>query len=317
MDRSRAFQAFTGPVPSFRTPFDRSGEIDYDACGRLVERLLEAEPPSILLTAGDSHYLCLSDEEILDLTGFVARAVGGRTVLVGADRYHATPRAPRFAEELISRGADLVMTMPPNWGQPNTPKLLAEHYAAVAKVAPVMIVTNILGVMPIDAGLETVERALDASDRIVAIKDDCCRDYARRLAGICEGRVALISGGQKSNHLDMHPYGGTGYLSTFMTFRPEVARRYWSAIESGDVRAAGRIVREIDMPFFRMLNELEGGFDAGLHGVMELFGITGRWRRPPYHSLSDEQMDSLAAWFEQRGLLEGATSRSPGRCARR
>jgi hypothetical protein len=35
------------------------------------------------------------------------------------------------------------------------------------------------------------------------------------------------------------------------------------------------------------------------HGAQEIFGIAGRWRRGPYHSLSDAEMEQL------RGFLDG------------
>jgi hypothetical protein len=37
-----------------------------------------------------------------------------------------------------------------------------------------------------------------------------------------------------------------------------------------------------------------GGFDAAMHGAMELLGLCGRWRRKPYYSLSDAEMDRLS-----------------------
>jgi hypothetical protein len=63
------------------------------------------------------------------------------------------------------------------------------------------------------------------------------------------------------------------------------------------------VVRKYDVPYFDFTSALPGGFDAGLHGAMELFGIAGRWRRPPYHSLTDEEMARLAGFFRDLSLL--------------
>jgi hypothetical protein len=41
------------------------------------------------------------------------------------------------------------------------------------------------------------------------------------------------------------------------------------------------------------------------HGSRELFGITGRWRRPPYHTLTDAEMDRLRAWFQALPEVDG------------
>jgi dihydrodipicolinate synthase/N-acetylneuraminate lyase len=123
------------------------------------------------------------------------------------------------------------------------------------------------------------------------------------MALLVRDRWAILSGGQKQNHLDVHPYGCDGYLSTFVTFKPEIARRYWSAIQRGDVVAAAAVIRDFDMPFFKLVMAAKGGFDAGIHGVLELAGICPRWRRPPYYSLSDAELEQLGADMKKAGIL--------------
>ena len=44
-------------------------------------------------------------------------------------------------------------------------------------------------------------------------------------------------------------------------------------------------------------------YDAGIHGILELYGLARRWRRPPYYSLDDAEMASLAEFLEGKGLL--------------
>ena len=73
-----------------------------------------------------------------------------------------------------------------------------------------------------------------------------------------------------------------------------VAWRYWKAIQTNDLEAARAVIRDYDMPLFDYLISLEGSFDAGIHGILELFGLTRRYRRPPYHTLTDQQMEQLA-----------------------
>jgi 4-hydroxy-tetrahydrodipicolinate synthase len=112
-------------------------------------------------------------------------------------------------------------------------------------------------------------------------------------------RWALSAGGTKQNHLLMLPYGVDGYLSTFITFKPKIAWRYWKAIQAGNLSAARDVVRDYDMPLFDYVGKSEGSFDAAIHGIYELFGLAKRWRRPPYHSLTDKQMDELAEFLRK------------------
>ena len=135
MDRTQFRANLTGPVASFRTPFDRDGQVDHAAARNMVDFCIEAGSKTVLLTAGDSHYLCLSDQEIADLTKIVCDHTDGRAMVVAADRYHSTDRAIAFAKYARGVGADMVMCLPPHWGGGCTPQSLAEHYAAVAKHA--------------------------------------------------------------------------------------------------------------------------------------------------------------------------------------
>jgi hypothetical protein len=49
------------------------------------------------------------------------------------------------------------------------------------------------------------------------------------------------------------------------------------------------------------------GFDTGIHGALEIFGVCQRWRRLPYYSLSNAEMEKLADFLG--GLLENWRSR--------
>ena len=97
IDRQKAREALTGPIPSLHTPFTKDGDVDFDGVRAAVEFAVDAGARTMLLTAGNSHYLCLSDEEIAEITKVVCRAAAGRLMVVAADRLHATRRAVDFA----------------------------------------------------------------------------------------------------------------------------------------------------------------------------------------------------------------------------
>lgn len=302
MNTEEAKHYLSGPIASVRVPFDRDGCIDFRGLSNQVEFDIEAGARTVMLTAGDSHYFCLTPDEIAEVTKTVVQQVGGRSLVVAADCQLATAGAISFARLARDAGADIVMCLPPDWASSTTPQSLAEHYSEVGKVLPVMIVTGVFIPRGIDFGLKTIELSLTASQNIVAIKDDMCGEFAPKLCLLAYERCAIIAGGQKVNHLNMYPYGCDGYLSTLLTFRPEVAQKYWESIETGDLVAARTIVRDLDMPLFDFLFTLPGDFDAGVHGMLELFGLSSRYRRPPYVSLSDQDMEKLSAFLKSKNL---------------
>ena len=290
-------QALTGPISSISTPFLKTGEIDYPGLRKFIDVSIEGGSKTILLTAGDSHYICMSDDEIAEVTKVACSHTAGRAMVVAADRYYSTARAIAFATFARAQGADVYMSLPPDWGGSGTSETLADHYVELAEHTPLMIVTGPFISRGSDFGLKTIELALAKSKNVVAVKDDFCGEFARRLCLKFHDRCALFAGGMKENHMNMYPYGVDGYMSTFISIAPAVANRYWKAIERKDLATAVKIIKEIDNPLFEYVGKLPGGFDAGMHGVRELYGVGTRWRRKPYYSLSDAEMEGLRAFL--------------------
>ncbi|MBL9213888.1 MAG: dihydrodipicolinate synthase family protein [Opitutaceae bacterium] len=296
-------QRLTGPIPSLKTPFLRDGAVDYAGLRRLIDFNLAAGARALMLTAGDSHYVALTEREIAEVTRVTVEHTAGRALVIAADRYYHTTQAVDFARFARDTGADVLMVMPPDWGGSCTPRSLVEHYRQVGEVMPVMLVTNVFIARGQKFGLETIALVRDAVPNVVAVKDDMIGEFARKMALLVHGRWAVISGGQKQNHLLTHPYGCDGYLSTLISLRPAIAWAYWDAITRGDLAAARDIIRDYDFPFFELVMGLPGGFNAGIQALHELTGVAGRWRRPPYHSLTDEQFAGLRDGLQRLRLL--------------
>ncbi len=281
---------------SVHTPFMRDGAIDYDSLRGQVDRGIEAGSTTMLLTYGDSLFSLLTDDEVAAVTKVVADQAAGRAAVVAADRIWWTGKTVEFARYARDVGADVLMVLPPDWAGSCTADSFVAHYAAVAAEIPVMVVTNVFSRSQA-MGLEVLGRLRDETPGVIAIKDDLVGTFARKMALLLYGHWAIISGGQKQNHFDLIHYGCDGYLSTFVTFAPQITQRYWQAVQTEDWVEAARIIREFDMPYFDYVLSVKGGFDAALHGTYEHFGLSQRWRRPPYHSLTDAQMEELSQLF--------------------
>jgi 5-dehydro-4-deoxyglucarate dehydratase len=298
--REKARRHLVGPISSISTPFDRAGNIDEAALRRCIEfAITEARSETLLLTHGDSLYSVLTEREIADVTRITVEQNAGRKLVVAAGSWW-TGEALRFAASCRDLGVDVFMPLPPNWAGSCTEATLVEYFTAIARVIPVMVVTAIGPGVSVPLG--AIQQLLDGDNNIVAIKDDICGPYGRRLAALTNGRWAFLSGGRKENHLDQHPYGAHAYLSLYMRFQPAVAHRYWAAIQSGDLREATAIVNRYDIPFMNFCAAHGLHFDAVVHGAMELAGLAPRWRRAPYSSLDDAQLELLKTFFAARGL---------------
>lgn len=294
--------AFQGPCPSISTPFTRHGDIDFDGLHNLVDFMVNARAKAIILTAGDSLFTILTDDEVAQITKAVCRYVNKRALVVAADKSWWTGKDVEFAAYSAQVGADLLMVLPPDWAASCTVESLVAHYRAVSEHIPVMVVDNYLARRPLSFALDLIRRLRDEVPGVIALKDDIGGNLGRRIALLSHDRWALIASG-KELHMNLYPYGVDGVMSTHMTFKPEIAWCYWSAIEAGDLKAARAVLRDYELPLFEFLGTLEGGCDAGVHGLLELYGLAKRYRRPPYHSLTDRQMQILTEFLKKKGLL--------------
>jgi dihydrodipicolinate synthase/N-acetylneuraminate lyase len=224
-------------------------------------------------------------------------------MVVAADKNWGTSTVVEFGKYAKQVGAEVLMVSPPDWAGSCTERTLADHYGAASQEIPVMLITATFIPRGHKFGLETLRLVLEEVEGVVAIKDDWCEEFGRKMSLLVHDQWAVFSGGQKQNHFNLHPFGCDGYLSTFITFRPQIAHDYWDAITKANLQKAKEIIRDYDMPLFDFILEGQGAFDAWFHGLYELYGICKRWRRKPYYSLSDAEMEKLEGFLKGKALL--------------
>jgi 4-hydroxy-tetrahydrodipicolinate synthase len=288
-------EALSSPIPSILTPFRRDGSIDFDGLENFVERCLENGARTLMLTWGDSLYSLLLDDEIVDVTRFVVERVNKRAAVIAATGTWWTGKAAEFGRLYREIGADILMVLPPDWGHSCMPDTVVAHYSAIGAEIPVMVVTGYLIPRGISPGLEFIRQVYEKAENVVAVKDDFCNEFGRRMTAMVSERWTVISGGQKQNHLQAAPFGCHGHLTTLLAFKPEIAHRYWDAVTAGDYRTASDIVERYDMPLFDVMSRCPGGG--------ELSGIYERWRRPPFYSMNDAEVKSLGEELSRLDLL--------------
>lgn len=296
-------ERLSGPLASVRIPFLPTGEIDAPGLADYVDRCVANDASALVLTYGDSLYSLLTDAEIEVVTRLVVDTANGRIPLVAADGSWWTGRAVEFAGFSRDLGVDALMVLPPDWTRSATPETLVGHYGAVADQIPVVLVSTYMVARGVTNSLEIVERVHESVPGVVAIKDDFGGDFGNRMTTAVSGSWAVIAGGSKTLHLQLWPFGASAYLSTLTPFRPEITQRYWAATTRADAIEMAQIIDDVDRPMFDVLRNARGGFDAAIHGWCELAGIYGRWRRSPYHSLTDAELDTLGAQLDGLGLI--------------
>jgi 4-hydroxy-tetrahydrodipicolinate synthase len=227
-------ERFAGLTVALITPF-RSGEVDYDALGRLVDWHV-AEGTNCLApvgTTGESPTLDHAEHEKV-IAAVVERARGRIKVMPGTGS-NSTREALRLTRFAKKAGADGALMVGPYYNKP-TQEGYYRHFAEVAENVDLPIVLyNIPGRTGSNMLPETIAR-LAQLPTIVAIKEATgSLDQASAIAALCN--LTILSG-DDSLTLPLLSIGGRGVVSVVGNIVPRDMKALLHAFECGNLAEA-------------------------------------------------------------------------------
>ena len=288
------------PVPSITPMFHKDGEIDWNSSEKLVEMCIEGGAKSLLVTAGDSLLTILTDDETMKLNQFVAKVANGRAMVIAYSKFWCHKQMLEYAQACKAYGCDLVIPFYPDWAQSLSTEALTQCYREIGAIMPTMLLTNLCNGRGIPFA---VLKELTPEDGIVALKDDAPAPYGKTALAITREKFAFMQGGRAINYMDLEPFGADGYLSVYARVFPDVSNRFWNAYHGGDIKKAVELVEQYDVAFFDMVASNGINFSAGIQALFEVAGIGQRWRRSPYSSVTDQQMEVVRDFCAAHNLV--------------
>lgn len=287
------------PVPSITPQFLRTGEIDWKGTAKVIEHCIDGGAKALLVTYGDSLLSILTDQETMELNRLTAQVSAGRAMVIACSKTWCHSQMLEYAQKCKEYGCDLVIPFVPDWAQSNDAGLLAAAFREIGAVMPTMLLTNMINGRGIPYA---VFDELTPKDGIVAIKDDMPGPYGKNLLPRVRHKMAFLQGGRAFNFLDQAPFGADGYLSVYSRVYPAVSNLFWEYYTAGKMKEAVELVEKYDIGFFDFVAEKGIHFSAAIQGMYEIAGVGTRWRRAPYSSLTDAQMEGLTAFIKRLGL---------------
>ena len=155
------------------TPFDRDGQIDYEAFRRLALHLLDHGSDGFVVAGTTGEAPTLSDDERLELFRVAVDTVGGRGTVVAGTGTYSTAHSVHLTEQAHELGVDGFLVVTPYYNKP-PPRGIVEHFKAIAAASdkpvvvyniPARVVLNIeLETMAELAEIPTVKAVKQAND---------------------------------------------------------------------------------------------------------------------------------------------------------
>lgn len=273
------------------TAFKSDDALDRDANAAHARFLSEHAPAALVCGGGAGEIFSLDLGEQRALVEVTVAACGGIPVIAGVGQGAAYAKeAARDAEEA---GAAAVLLFPPYLVHAEQ-QGLRDYIADVCRATalPVIAYSRDNGIVSPDTALALA----DAHDNFLGIKDGV-GDFESMLdLKLRSGdRMVLINGVPTAEILAVQcfAFGIESYSSAVFTFLPEVAKRFFYAVASGDVIESSRLLHEFYLPLIALRRRRRGYAVSIIKAGLRLTGQSAGPVRPPLTDLTSEEMGEL------------------------
>mgnify|MGYP005755786461 FL=1 len=212
---------FDGVFTALVTPFTDSGEIDWPAFDRLIDRQLEAGIRGLVPVGTTGEAATLDEDEALAVIAHTVRRAGNAAYVLAGTGSNVTKKTVAATRRAVEAGAHGVLLITPYYNKPSPEGLIA-HFGAAAEAAGAadVMLYSVPGRTGIAIAPETAATLAKSHANIVAIKEaggDPARTTALRAA--C-GPDFVVHCGDDGLALPFFALGARGLTSVLSNWRP-------------------------------------------------------------------------------------------------
>ena len=278
------------------TPFDRSGNVDYQALGRVVDHVIEGGVDYLVALGTTAEASTLTMEEKKSVLAFIKERNGGRRPLVAGCGGYDTAQILRCVGELDLSGVAALLSVTPYYNKPSQEGLY-QHYRRIAQESPIpVLLYNVPSRTGVNMTAETTLRLAHEVGNILGIKEAC--GTVSQMAQILCGRPAhfKVISGDDLMALSLAVMGGDGVISVAANAFPDVVCAMMTAAAKGDNAVAAGAFRELFCTLELLFCE---GNPTGIKAALALRGLVENHLRLPLVPATEELMERLGGVMKQ------------------
>jgi 4-hydroxy-tetrahydrodipicolinate synthase len=233
------------------TPFDESGDVDYEQAKRLALALLASGSDGVVVSGTTGESPTLSPEEKLRLFAEVKSAIGDRGSVVAGTGSYSTRESLKLTKEAEGIGIDAVLLVVPYYNKP-TQEGLFQHFASIASGTNLpCILYNVPSRTITSLSPDTVIR-LSQIDNIVGLKEasGSMDQVAKILNGV--DKEFLLYSGNDGDTFSILTLGGYGVISVASHLVGAQIKEMMEKVIAGQV-AQGAVIHRHLLPLFNSL----------------------------------------------------------------
>ena len=293
-------EIFKGSGVALVTPFDKFGNIDYEALKRLIDFQIENKTDAIIICGTTGESATLSYKEHKQVIEECIKYVNGRIPVIAGTGSNCTKSAINMSKEAESLGADGLLIVTPYYNG-TTQKGLINHYTKIANNVNIPI---ILYNVPSRTGTciepETVEQIVKNTDNVKAIKE-----ASGNISKIIEIKERLgsnidIYSGNDDQIVPILSIGGIGVISVLANVLPKETHEIVMSYLNGDIEKS----RKLQLKTLKLIKELfKEKNPIPVKKALELMGIINGTLREPLIELEKQHEKTLIKEMKNNGII--------------
>jgi len=285
--------------------FDDEGNVDYDGCARIIDRVVSAGIDGVVLNGSNGEFFHLTDEERCRLVDAAVEVIDHRAKLyvgTGSMSQEQTIKLTRYAHEA---GADAALVVPPFYFK-LAEQSMEEFFSAVASSSDGdVLLYNFPTLTGNDVAPELAARLVDKHENIVGYKDTVV-DVAhtrRVIDAVSPIRSEFLAySGFDENLAHNILAGGAGTIGALSNLVPATCVAWTGAINAGDWNEVARYQRIIDR--LMALYDISQPFMSTFRYALHLVGFDMNENcRAPFLAIDEEQKAKTRALLESLEII--------------
>lgn len=274
---------FRGTGVAMVTPFNKSGEVDFQALEVLTNHLIEGGVDYLVVQGTTGESVTLTDSEKQEVLDCVVDVNNGRLPIVFGHGGNNTRSLIEAFDKIDMQGVDALLSASPYYNKPTQAGIIA-HYTALADASPKPIILyNVPGRTASNMLAETT-LTLAKHKNIIGVKE--ASGNLEQVAAIVKRRPSafLVISGDDPLLVPHMALGGDGIISVVANAFPTQFSDITKSCFQGDYNNARRLNYLLSDIIPMLFAE---GNPAGIKAALEVLGICESHLRLPLVCVSD------------------------------
>ncbi len=288
---------FRGLGVAVVTPFDKDGNIDFNALGHLIDGQIEGNVDFLCILGTTAETPCLTASEKQSVINFAVERVGGRVPLLLGAGGNFTAAVIDYIQTADLTGIAGLLIVSPYYNKPSQEGLF-RHFCAVANATKLpVVIYNVPGRTGMNVSAATTLRVAEACPNVVAVKEASgnISQIEEIIANAPEGFEVLS--GDDGITFELLSLGATGVISVVGNALPALFAEMVHAELGGDYAKALSIHRSL-LDIYKLI--MIDGNPSGVKALLAAQGKIENVLRLPLVPASAATIESFQAWVAKQ-----------------